>query len=129
MLEMKLLLPRLVMSTSVLESFSAVLESTPEHLETGLTLFGTHHQGCHVVLHAIGPGENAAHYTTSHQPDIEYLNREFERLERRKRSAIEEIGLYELKLSFDFALAEKRALQIVLAMAYKFSPSRTLSIR
>ena len=77
---MKLLLPRLVISDSVLESLSTVLEATPENLETGLTLFGAHHEGCHVVLHAVGPGADAIRYSTFHQPDVEFLNREFEQL-------------------------------------------------
>ena len=77
---MRLMLPRLIISYSVLDSISTVLDATPENLETGLTLFGAHHEGCHVALHAVGPGEEAIHQRTFHKPDIEHLNREFERL-------------------------------------------------
>ena len=77
---MKLALPRLVVSDAVLDSISNILEATPEHLETGLTLFGARHGGCYVVLHAVGPGEDAIHQHSFHQPDIDHVNCEFERL-------------------------------------------------
>lgn len=52
-----------------------------------------------------------------------------EMVEAGERAAVEQVRLKVPKRAFDFTLGEKRAMQTVVVMAYKFSPSRTLSIR
>jgi hypothetical protein len=50
-------------------------------------------------------------------------------LQRSEGAAIQQVGLNILKRFFHFAFGEKRALQTVVTVAYKFLPSCTLFIR
>ena len=73
-------LPRLVVSPETLASIRKTVEQTPEGIETGVTLFGVRADSGFTALAAVGPGPNAIHTPSFHQPDANQLNREYERL-------------------------------------------------
>ena len=62
-------LPRLFVSPETLASIRKTVEQTPEGIETGVTLFGARGDSGFMVLAAVGPGPNAIHTPSFHQPD------------------------------------------------------------
>jgi len=59
------------------------VEQTPEGIETGVTLFGVRGDSGFTAIAAVRPGPNAVHTPNFHQPDADYLNREYQNLRER----------------------------------------------
>jgi hypothetical protein len=89
--EMSRALPKLLMSESLFLDIRALICQTAEGLETGVTLFGTRLDECRVALFAVGPGAKATHLPGFHEPDAEYINRQFDGL-KRSNPSLEWIG-------------------------------------
>ena len=81
----------LVISEPVYAAIRATIAETLEGLETGVTLFGARQDGVRVALAVVGPGSEAVHTPGFHEPDAEYVNREFDRL-RESFPSLEWIG-------------------------------------
>ena len=81
----------MVLSEPVYAAIRATIAETREGLETGVTLFGARQDGMRIAFAAVGPGPRAVHSPGFHEPDAEYVNREFDRL-RESFPALEWIG-------------------------------------
>lgn len=79
-MEQKIL--KLVFSEPEIAATHAIVEDTPEGLETGAAMFGARVDDQHVVLAVIGPGQQAVHTPTFHEPDADYLNQKLEQLKK-----------------------------------------------
>lgn len=73
-------MPLLILTDSMLRFMHDVIMGASPGVETGVTLFGTRDANCRVVLRAVGPGPSAIHRPTFFQPDVAYLNTQFEQL-------------------------------------------------